>query len=164
MHLGLQPADISSKPAIADMLQPYLRELAPYYGGTTDLNTIHEYPYLDAYWQEPNQRYPFLMLTDGEIAGFAFVNRYSRLDIPDTWCVAEFYVVPRFRRSGVGKLAAAKLFRLFPGRWEVAILEGNVRAEPFWKRAITELVGEQWTEHRTDDWNGSILSFEVTDD
>lgn len=146
------------------MLQSYLRELAPYFGGSTDPNTVQEYPYLDAYWQEPNQRYPFLLLVDGEIAGFAFVNHYSRLDIPNTRCMAEFYVAPEFRRSGVGQLAAAKLFRLFPGRWEAAILTGNVRAELFWKRAITELVGEQWSEHRTDNWNGSILTFEVTED
>lgn len=159
MHVEIKSAHISSKPKIARLLQPYLSELAPFLGGSSDPTAIFEYPYLDAYWQEPDQRYPFLITVDREIAGFAFVNRHSRLGTRDIHCIAEFYVVPEFRRSGVGQFAAEAIFRLFPGKWEVAVLRGNDAAEQFWLRAIKAVASHSPERHQIDSWNGTIFTF-----
>lgn len=145
------------------MLQPYLRELAPYFGGSYDPNAVFDYPYLDAYWQEPGDRYPYLITANRTTAGFAFVNHHSRLNTPYTKSVAEFYILPEFRRSGVGQVAAAHMFRQFPGPWEVAVLSGNKTAEQFWIRAIATVADGEISEHTTGSWDGTIFTFTVAD-
>lgn len=45
-------------------------------------------------------------------------------------------VLPRFRRGGVGTVAAREAFARFPGDWEVHQLAGNDDAVASWRRAI----------------------------
>ena len=161
MQVTVLPAGISAKSTIAGLLQPYLRELAPYFGGDTDPGIVHDYPYLDAYWRESNQRFPYLIEADGRIAGFVFVNNHSRLGAQNVRTIAEFYVLPDFRRHGVGKLAAERVFQMHPGAWEVAILHGNAPAERFWRRVIADHMAIPIIERQSDAWNGSILTFSV---
>ena len=87
------------------------------------------YPYLDDYWTDAD-RHPFLIDVAGRTAGMALV----RSGEPHS--VAEFLVLPRYRRSGVGTGAAREIFARFPGRWEVHQIPGNERAVAFWRAAI----------------------------
>lgn len=162
MHIRVTPAMLADKPVIAEMLQgPYLRELSAYFAPGKPPTDHYDYPYLDAYWQEPRERFPFLITVDGDVAGFAFVNRYSRLGAGNTWNVAEFYVNPEFRRGGVGSIAAEHVLRQFPGDWEVAVLTGNDPALVFWQRVIAQVAAGNVVEQTTARWNGVIYTFAV---
>lgn len=151
----------SAKPAIAALLQPYMRELSAWFAPDQPVREQYEYPYLDAYWREPGERFPFLIMSDGDVAGFAFVNRHSRLGNSDVHNIAEFYVRPQYRRHGIGCSAAKEILRRFPGRWEVGILHGNEPAGRFWQRAIAAVAEGPVEHHHTDSWNGTILTFVV---
>jgi predicted acetyltransferase len=61
------------------------------------------YPYFDDYWSEP-ERVPFFIEADGKIAGFCLVRRRGL-----NWTIAEFTVVPEWRRNGIGRLAVAAI-------------------------------------------------------
>lgn len=50
--------------------------------------------------------------------------------------IAEFLVLPKYRRRGVGTAAARAAFAEFPGDWEVHQVPGNRAAVEFWHRAI----------------------------
>jgi predicted acetyltransferase len=102
------------------------------------------------YWQDP-RCHPFLLRVDGRLGGFAVVDGYSHLSgrsgIRD---VAEFFVLRRYRRTGVGRRAAGLLFDRFPGRWEVRQLPGNTAATAFWLSTITELTAGRFANYRVD--------------
>jgi hypothetical protein len=58
------------------------------------------------------------------------------------WDMAEFFVVRRYRRHGIGTQAAAhQVWKRFPGAWEVRVMRSNATAAPFGKRAISSLTG-----------------------
>ena len=87
------------------------------------------YSWLDHYWTEPT-RYPFLIRVRGQIGGMVLVTG------TDPRSIAEFLVMPQYRRLGVGLAAARHIFDLFGGAWSVHEVPGNEAAVAFWRRAI----------------------------
>jgi predicted acetyltransferase len=88
---------------------------------------------------------------------------FSRASIMDR-AVAEFFVVRKHRRRGVGLTAAHALFGTAWGVWEAAVVRRNVGALAFWRRAAASYPGvRDIVEEDHDDalWNGAILRFRV---
>jgi predicted acetyltransferase len=50
--------------------------------------------------------------------------------------MAEFFVMRKYRRGGVGVIAARAVFARFPGEWQVRELAANAGAVAFWRKAI----------------------------
>lgn len=98
--IELAPAE--AKPEIAGLLADHL----------TELGVDEQYQYIPQYWAEPANRYAYLIRHCSFVAGFAFVRRTDRLE------VAEFYVIPKFRRIGVGR-------SVLRSRWVRHIAEGS---------------------------------------
>jgi predicted acetyltransferase len=113
------------------LLDEYLAELSAY--GEVNLS----YPWLDAYWQLVEARWPYLIEgDDGAVQGFALVNTYAPDGLSSDFAMAEFYIVPSARRLGIGHLAAAATFRHHPGTWSLSVLRDNAAAQRFWPVAI----------------------------
>ena len=47
-----------------------------------------------------------------------------------------------FRRLGIGMTSAQEIWKKFPGKWEVRVIDRNRKAKEFWERAINEFLGE----------------------
>jgi predicted acetyltransferase len=77
------------------------------------------YEGLDSYWREDG-RFALTVEADGRLAGFVLVNRWSALNRLVDHAVAEFFVLRKYRRIGVGSPAASVLFERWSGSWEVA--------------------------------------------
>lgn len=87
-------------------------------------------------------RATLLIKAEGHLAGFALVSRGSLLSGDrDVWDMAEFFVLKRYRRAGVGVKAAHEIWRRHPGRWEVRVLEANAPAQRFWQVAVDLFAG-----------------------
>jgi predicted acetyltransferase len=125
-------------------------------------NGRFELPALAPYWTDPGH-HPFLIRVDGRLAGFALVQERSRLTgregVRD---MAEFFVMRRYRRNGVGARASSELFDRFRGPWEVRQRPENHDATAFWRRAIA-----RYTDGRFDDavwnderWRGPVQRFD----
>lgn len=97
------------------------------------------YRYLDHYWTEGDRR-PFLFKVDGAWAGFALVR------VGDPHDMAEFFVLRKYRRTGVGRMAAAEVLSRFSGRWTVRQQLTNPNATRFWRAAIPYAITESRTE------------------
>jgi predicted acetyltransferase len=50
--------------------------------------------------------------------------------------MAEFFVLRKYRRQGLGRDAAQTIFRRLPGPWTVRQQLTNPAATAFWRRAI----------------------------
>jgi predicted acetyltransferase len=120
-------------------------------------------PYLDGYWTEAD-RTPLLIRADGHVAGFALINTFAHSGLPIDFSVAEFFVVRKHRRAGVGFTAATRIIRARPGQWEMAVARRNTAALPFWRRVASAIAGPAVEELDRDDdalWDGPILRFRV---
>ena len=77
--------------------------------------------------------------------------------------IAEFFVIRKFRRMGVGRSAAVALFGMFEGPWEVAQDQGNPHAQRFWHAVVENYANAGFSVEVLDDerWHGPVLSFQA---
>jgi predicted acetyltransferase len=121
---------------LRNLFVPYMHELSDMAGlDVRDDGTFAFPPLLAREWG-PHMAglHPFLMRADAKLAGFALV-RALELE-PPTHEISEFFVLRKYRRSGVGRDTACRLFDRFPGDWEVRELPANTPAQAFWRRII----------------------------
>ncbi|HXO18713.1 MAG TPA: GNAT family N-acetyltransferase [Thermoanaerobaculia bacterium] len=147
-EVALDVATSSDAGLLSNLLELYLHDLSGAFP-SIELGADGRYGYsnLPLYWSEPDRRFPFLIRCDGRVAGFALATRGSpATDDPSVFDVAEFFVLRRYRRSGVGRRAAVLLWNRLPGRWIVRVSEGTPGALPFWARVIAQFTSSSATE------------------
>jgi predicted acetyltransferase len=101
-------------------------------------------PIAGSRWRREWQGFPYLVRVDGKLAGFALVKQIADA----TFDMGEFFVLRRFRRSGVGQFVAHALFDRHPGRWEVREMPLNLPAQGFWRRIIGAYTNNDFVERR----------------
>lgn len=155
----------SDKVIFRNLMQLYLYDFSEYTREDPDDHGIFEYNYLDHYWASSAQeegRVPFLITVNNRIAGFALKAKWSCLGRSDTdnW-MAEFFVMRKWRRQGIGRYVAFELFRRFPGVWEVAQLRSNTPAQEFWRSVIDQYTEGhfQTIESFPPGWDGYVQIF-----
>jgi predicted acetyltransferase len=162
----LEPAGPDRRMALANLFQLYTHDFSEQWAGSgrgelSEDGTFEAYPYLDSYWAEPG-REAFLVRADGHLAGFVLLNAHSHSGLPLDHAVAEFFVVRKHRRGGVGRAAARAAIAPRPGLWELAVARANTGALAFWRGVAAELAAGPVEElDTTDRWNGRILRFTV---
>lgn len=84
---------------------------------------------------------------------------------PEVMDVAEFFVMRKFRRLGVGRACARRAFDRFPRCWEVREQRSNTPAIAFWRATISDYTSGRFHEEFVDDerWRGPVQSFDARD-
>ena len=159
--ISLDPAGAAERPVLENLFQLYAYDWSEL--GWLDVGRDGRFadPSLAAYWQD-NDRHPFLIRVDGRLAGFALVTGTSRLTgAAGVFDMAEFFVMRKYRRKGVGFAAASAAFDRFSGRWEIRQRDENVGATEFWRRVIARYTDGSYHEVRCDDatWVGPVQTF-----
>jgi len=135
----LEPATQSDAALLANLLELYSHDLSDVFALEPGADGRFGYEKLPRYWSEPERRFPFLIRAGARLAGFALVTRGSPAsDDPNDFDIAEFFVLRRHRRSGVGRRAAFLFWNRFATRWIVRVSEGNPEGLRFWASAIGE--------------------------
>jgi predicted acetyltransferase len=160
MNVQVENASMEQKVVLRNLLEFYKYDFSEFDPEDVNKHGEYGYKYLDHYWIEP-ERYPFLLKIDEKYAGFALVRKINHEGIngESYYSMAEFFIMKKYRKSGVGKQTAFYLFDLFPGKWEVKEIEENVQAQKFWRKVISEYTNDNYKEIQRDDWEGPIQSF-----
>ena len=168
MDITLVPAPPSAEPLLERLVQLYAYDFSEFMA--LDINEFGLFtggtPIATCF--QKSWRHAYLIRTapqgTGPIAGFMILDERSRLtgqtDVID---VAEFFVLRRYRRLGVGRAAVAAAFALFPRRWEVRQTAANTVATAFWRDIIGAHTGGAFTETLVDDarWHGPVQFFDA---
>lgn len=140
---ALQVATQSDAELLSNLLELYIHDVCALFP-SVELGPDGRfgYPKLPLYWSDPEQRFAYLVKHDGRVAGFVLATRGSPVTAePDVFDVAEFFVMRKYRRSGVGRRAAFLLWKRLPGKWIVRVSEGNREAIAFWSGTVAEFTG-----------------------
>ena len=156
MNIEIQQATFEDKSILRNLLELYEYDSTEIEPHDVDAHGLYGYRWLDHYWTEAG-RYPFLVKVDGKLAGFVLVRTLE----DDTYSMAEFFLLRKYRRQGVGQFVARRIFDMFPGQWDVAQVENNHAAQAFWRKVISEYTQGNFQERRTnnEEWKGPIQTF-----
>ncbi len=161
MVIDLVSVKEEEKSILANLLEFYQYEFSEFDGFEMDKTGRFGYKYLNNYWQDKN-RYPFFIKVNGKLAGFVLVNNHTyATDDKDTKTIAEFFVLKKYRRQGIGKQAAIRIFNMYPGKWELRETNQNKQAQKFWRDAIKEYTKGNYQEILLDNkkWKGPVQIF-----
>lgn len=159
MDIKLEKAAIDQKSILRNLLELYNYDFTEFDPDDVDEHGLYGYKYLDHYWTEEN-RYPFLIKVNNNLAGFVLVRRIGTNSSDNNiYSIAEFFVMKKYRKAGVGKRVANMVFNTFQGEWKVSQIENNIPAQRFWRNVISEYTRDQFEEIRETDWNGPIQKF-----
>lgn len=138
MYIELVPAKPEDREILSNLLEKYDYEFSQYDNRDVNKLGLYGYKYLDCYWIEDN-RWAFFIVVDKKLAGFAMVNTFPEAeDRPVDYSMAEFFVMYKYRRNGVGKYAAMRVFDMFHGKWQLKRHPKNTASVCFWDRAVSE--------------------------
>lgn len=156
---GAQPED---EPILRHLMQLYLYDLSEFEGTDVDEHGSFGYDWLGHYWIEAG-RHPFIVRVGRRIAGFALVRELEKGsgEREPLHAIAELFILRRFRRRGVGRVVARRMFDMFPGRWTVREREANGPGRAFWHSVIAEYTCGRYEEQRerSDGFSGVLQQF-----
>jgi len=99
-------------------------------------------PDLHTYWGDTEHKQPYIIKVDQEIAGFILVKQIES----GARCynyLAHFFILRKFRGSGIGLQAAKLVIHAHDGEWEMYQLENNIQAQKFWDKVLNELTTDK---------------------
>lgn len=135
-RVTLEPVPYAKKPVLRQLLELYSYDFTEYLGMDISEQGYYGYPFLDHYWTEQD-RTPYFIRVEGRLAGFVLVHRKCMVcQHPEAHSIAEFFVLKKYRRQGVGTLAAQQVIGKHPGWWEVLWLVENKEAGRFWRTTL----------------------------
>jgi predicted acetyltransferase len=161
LDVTLDRAGTRAVPVLRRLMQLYLYDLGTIDGW--DISPDGRFGNarsIERFWRDRGRR-SFFIRVGAVLAGFALVHNRAHFAGAGTHEIGEFFVLRKYRRRGVGRQAAVRLFDMFPGPWEIAELASNVGAQAFWREVIADYTrGEFEDTERTDgDWRGRVQGF-----
>jgi predicted acetyltransferase len=106
----------------------------------------------------------WLARVEGRWAGFALIGH--RADQHPHGgpgrAVQEFFVLPCFRRKGIGTALARQVFDDYRGFWQIAQIAANRPATAFWRTVISRYTGGRYADY-TKEERGRTLVWQTFD-
>ena len=138
MNLNLEKITNDKRDVLYRLLQYSLYEESLNDGNEMNDEGIFEYKYFDNYFTDDNRTAYFIKNAEtNKLLGFVMINTYMQKS-DNGHSIAEFMVIPKYRKNKIGKEIAIKCFNMYKGNWEVSPSIGSEQAHIFWKKVIDE--------------------------
>lgn len=160
MNISVEPILVEQKSVLMQMMELYTYDFSIFSDDDINEYGYFGYPHIDDYWNEKG-RYPFFIRVDGKLAGLVLVRsccEYTNLSNPHN--IAEFFVMKKYRKKGVGKEAAIKIFDMFPGGWEISQWMNNLPAQSFWNKVVAEYTNGKYNTFTIEEKNEVGITFD----
>ena len=114
---------------------------------TSDFNEMNdealfEYKWFECYFTDDDRETYFIREEETDkLLGFVMINTYVQ-KCDSGHSIAEFMVIPKYRRNKIGKRAAIACFEKYEGNWEISPSYGSEKAYMFWENVIDEYTKE----------------------
>jgi predicted acetyltransferase len=155
------PISERERPVLRRLIDLYVYDFSEFMGLDVEEDGRFAFHELSPYWTDP-WRHPFFARVNGKLAGFVLVHDRSRLSGADgVHDMAEFFILRKYRRQGLGEQVAREIFDRFPGAWEIRQQPSNAGALAFWRRVIDRYTRGQFREVVWNDqaWQGPVQFF-----
>lgn len=160
MEFELRCGTSSDRVVVDRLMELYLYDYSEFDGFDVDEHGMYRYDDLDYYWMEKSREI-LVFKVNGNWAGFAMISAEVMLNGAQR-SLDNFFVMRKYRRQGLGALAARTIFERTPAAWEISVLPNNAPAVAFWRRVVHDFTDGQCLETAldNDDWSGPVFSFD----
>lgn len=142
MEVVVIEASRADRHLIENLIQFYIYDFTEFTGAAIlEDGTFRSLPDLGTYWSELNKNHAYIIKANDEIAGFTLIKeiegtrKYNYL--------AHFFILRKYRRSGIGRKAAKEVLSKYQGEWELYQLENNIPAQNFWDKVIEDISDQE---------------------
>lgn len=146
MDIRIEPIQVEQKAIFAQLMELRNYDFSEY--EDTDVNECGYFghSHIDDYWNGEGL-FPYFIRVNDKIAGFALVCKHCMfIKGSNIHSIAEFFILKKYRRNGVGRYVAVEIFNKHKGQWEVLQLSNNVPAQRFWQVVITDYMNGAYQE------------------
>jgi len=159
MEIKLEKASIEQKSILRNLMELYNYDFTEFDPEDVNEYGLYGYKYLDHYWTEED-RFPFLIRVNNNWAGFVLVRKTGMNSKGnDIYSIAEFFIMKKYRKMGVGKEVAQIVFDTFKGEWKIRQIEENIPAQHFWRNVISKYTNDNFDDIRETEWDGPVQRF-----
>ncbi len=138
MEIYLDKVLEDKKDTLYRLLEYSLYEESLNDGNEMNDEAIFEYKYFDRYFVDSDRDAFFIREQNtNKLLGFVMINTYMQKN-DNGHSIAEFLVIPKYRRCKIGKRVAFECFNMYKGIWEVSPSYNSESAYLFWKKVIDE--------------------------
>jgi predicted acetyltransferase len=146
MNVKLTNASRENISVMENLMQFYIYDFSEFVDLDVKGNGLFEpYSTLREYWNSENERFPYFIKVGETYLGFVLV-RYITLSDKNYFSMAEFFIMRKYRRKGIGRSIAEQVFNMHKGQWQIYQKESNRPAQAFWRKVIADCTKDQFKE------------------
>ena len=140
MNFIFEKVDKNNKYILDNVLELYQHEFNKFYNYYDDLNDEGKYGFIltDKYITNTNYR-AYLIKVNTKIAGFIMINSETKF-VRNGIYIAEFFVMPKYRRGYFSINVMKEIFRQNQGNIEIKVLKNNKKAFKLYSLLINRFV------------------------
>ena len=153
MEYQLEKVTLDKKEILYNLLQFALYDGSQYIKNELNEKGMFNYTWFDNYFTDLDREAYFIKSSNNYL-GFVMINGNLKFNKSGK-SVAEFLIMPQYRRNHIGKKVAIEIFDKYKGYWEVEPIEGSEQAYYFWKKTI-----EEYTENNYEIKDNQVFAFE----
>ncbi|NLU74329.1 GNAT family N-acetyltransferase [Streptomyces sp. HNM0575] len=142
--VSVRPVRAADHPTVERLWLMFRHDMSEFQGGLPAPDGTFRSDRLLAALTDGADWAPYLLTSGEHPVGIAFVRALTA----PVRVLNTFFVVRAARRTGMGLRAVRQVVSRHPGPWEVAFQDANPAAVRFWRRAVTEIAGDDWSEER----------------
>ncbi len=158
MEMKLELVPPERKEVIDHLMQFYLYDFTNYLDmDVTATGKFNAYPDLFTYLNNKDGRFAYLISVLNHPAGFALIEQLQN-PLEGDYYMTEFFIMKKYRRSGLGTWAANELFTRYQGNWKVTQVSNNTTAQVFWQKVIRTYTSGDFREKTRSD-NGNLSQY-----
>lgn len=143
MNYKIEKAKIEEKEILYNMLQFALYDGSKYIENKINNKGLFEYNWFDNYFIDSDRTAYFIRNNSNDLIGIVMINQNMKV-VSVGHSVAEFLILPHYRRNHIGKHVAFEIFSYFKGNWEVEPIENSEEAYCFWENVIKEYTSNNY--------------------
>src|SRR4051794_12409009 len=105
------------KDVFKNLMQFYIYDFSAYVDYDVEEDGLFKaYPNLEDYWNQKGTKFPYAIKKDRKYIGFVLVKTIK--SEKNVFSIAEFFIMKKYRRLGIGSAVAEHIFDLHKGQWE----------------------------------------------
>lgn len=140
----LRKAELKDIDVVKHLWDLYSYDFSVYDGDDVNEMASYNFTYGEHYFNS-EEKFILLIVINGRYAGFVTVSNVCYiLNQPNDRTIVDFFIMNKYRKGGIGRTVAEKVFNLYPARWEVVQWDNNDASKVFWEKVISRYTNNHY--------------------